>query len=283
MILDSDNNLLELRSYDGEFAGTEWSVYLAAVDAWLSSFRIARKHDTIPVVYSTTQKQYFEDQLNRHKFKIENGMIPTPIISFWMNGWNIKQGFDKPKYTKYYNRKDGAKYPDLIPCDAMYTISIWTYKREDMFEITQKIRTAFDTGIFWIKFTDPTTGMTQHTPFFWESMTDASNLEPGPTDNTLIRRDINLRSEHYLPRAGEDVPLITKVYLDFRTDQGEQGATIDYISGSFAIRKTKVNDGALTGRIAPGHVYASGIVNAGQNDEEYVKEDWSITVMQGLH
>lgn len=277
MILDKDGNLLELRAYDGEYGHTEYGVYLAAMDAWLSTFRVPRKHDTIPVVYSTTKRAYFENQLSRHGFKIENGMIPTPIISFWMNGWNIKQGMNKPRMQKYYNPHDGAKYSDLIPTDAMYTISVWTDKREDMFEICSSIYASFDQYILWIKFTDPNTGRTQHTPFFWESMTDVSNMEPGATDNTLIRRDISLRAEHYIPREGEDVPKITKVYLDFRTG-GEtlNHATIDYISGNLMIGQAKVNLGALDGKIAPGHVYVSGTVNVGAPDEETVFENWMI-------
>lgn len=275
MILSPEGTLLELRNYNGEFAHPAFYVYEAGIDAWLSTFRVARKHDVIPVIQSTGRRAYFENQLARHGYTTINGQIPTPIISWWITDYQRVPELDRPREIKYHNRTDDCLYPDMIPFNVNITISIWTRKQQDMKELESQFHANFNNGgLRWIEFKDNITQRKQFTPFIIENRSNVSNLEPGESDQPLLRVDYALKSEMHFPLPGAFVPKISKVYIDIDVSGKENNmpdCEITYISGE--VDSSKVNKGKLCGLISPGLVYFSGTVNAGQVDEEYVMEN----------
>lgn len=279
MILDKDGRILELRNYDGELAHPAFYVYLAGVDAWLSTFRVARKHDTAPVIMSTGRRAYFENQLARHGFTTINGQIPTPIISFWLNDYQRLASFDRPREIKWFGNPDGSYYPDMIPFECFFTISFWARKKSDLRELESQFHASFNNGgIRWIEFKDQITGRRQQTPFFIENRTDASNYEPGETDEGMIRTDYNVKSEMHFPLNGTDIPAIKKVFININTSEKLNSCSISYISGQISSDGVKENEGEICGVISPGLIYFSGVVNENQADEEYILENHSWNV-----
>ena len=266
----------EIKNYDGELAYTQFYIWIAAVGMWFNSFRIPRKHDNVPVIFSTPQRAYFLNQLAHYGFDTSNGKIPTPIISYYLSDYEHKKERDTPQVVTWYNKNDGTEYPNLIPYDCTFQVSVWTRKQLDMFELMYQIQESFDQGYHWIIFTDTETGMKQTTPFFLEGITDASNLEPGQDGQVEWRRDINLRAECYLPRAGYNKRSpISKLYLDLGTGSEIDNCTIEYASGGVDFIVKKWNTGNLCGVIEPNHIYFSGTVNSGQHDEEFVVENYT--------
>lgn len=262
----------ELKAYQGDFSYQSFYINIAAIGSWLNSFKSARLHDQIPVVYSTTQRAYFLNQLSKYGFNtINNRQIPTPIISYWLSDQQHKQAMDHPMSVKYFNRDDGCLYPDLIPWDCTYTVSIWTRKQSDMFEIEYQLKSSFNQGIHWIYLTDQETGRRQTMPIFLEGVADASNYEPGETGEPEWRKDYTLRAECYLPRPGSWSNPIKKIFVDIGTGNDADNCNISYVSGTMFAQK--VNEGTLCGVIEDGRIYFSGTVNQDQPDEEYVEEN----------
>ncbi len=271
MITDSQGRLIEIRGYDGEFAHTLFYVFQNGVDSWLATFRSARLHDTVPVIMSTGRRAYFENQLRRHGFTTINGQIPTPIISFWLNDFQRVKALDHPREIKWYSDTEpGCYYPDMIPFEGSWTVSFWTHKQADMWELDGQFQRSFNNGgLRWIVFKDEITGRFQFCRFEIENRSDATNYEPGDTDQPLLRVDYNLKCDLWLPFEGNTVSQIKKIYLDVNFGQ----PSISYISGVIVEQGAQENNGTLQGILSPGMIYFSGVVNSGEADTETVVEN----------
>lgn len=270
----------EIRNYDSELAHTLFHIYILGLGSWLSTMRVPRKHDNVAVIYSTPQRAYFLEQLNKYGFDTNNGQIPTPIISYYLNEFTLKVEREKPRIVKYLNTDDNSLYPDMVPYDLTFTVTVWTRLQMDMNEIMYQLLTGFEQSIHWIQFKDPKTGRKQTAPYFLESVSDASNTEPGEAGNVEWRKDLTIRAEAYLPIGGEKVFPVERLFIDLNSGQEADNFTVSYLSGNpdLGLEAKKVNGGVLYGDINPGNIYISGTVNVGEPDEEFVLENdqWMI-------
>jgi len=274
----------ESHEYNGESAYPQFYLYISALGAWLNSFHVPRKHDNIPVIYSTPQRPYFLNQLAKYGFDTSNGQIPTPIFSYRLTSYERRKDREIPRVVKYHNKEHNKFYPDLIPFNCTWSINLWTRKEADTMDIMYQFQTAFEQGMKWIIFTDEEfPRRTQTTVFFLENIADSTNSEPGDKGDMEYKTDITLKSECYLPRTGFDGSYVKKLYIDLQTSTDVDNCTIEYISGSGAVYVSgvpqlgvkKANTGELCGIISPQLIAFSGIVNAGQPDEEFVVEHYT--------
>jgi hypothetical protein len=274
----------ELRDYNGEASYPQFYLYISAVGAWLNTFRVPRKHDSMPVIYSTPQRPYFLNQLAKYGFDTSNGQIPTPIWSYRISGYERRKDREIPRVVKYFNKETNKFYPDLIPFNITWTISLWTRKEADTMDIMYQFQTAFEQGMKWIIFTDEEfPKRTQTTVFFLDSIADSTNPEPGEKGDMEYKTDITLKSECYLPRTGFDGSFVKKIYIDLGTSEDTDNCTIEYISGSGEVYVSgvpqlgvkKINTGELCGIISPNLIAFSGTVNVGEPDEQLVVEHYT--------
>jgi hypothetical protein len=263
----------EIKDHQGELSYTQFYIYIVSMGLWFNSFRVPRKHDQIPVIYSTPQRAYFLNQLKLYGFDTNNGQIPTPIISYYMTGYEHKKERDLPGVVKWLNKNDNMMYPRMIPYDLTFNVSVWTRKQMDMYEIMFQFQSSFEQGMHWIDYIDPITKMTQTTPFFLEGITDASNIEPGADGEVEWRTDVSIRAECYLPRPGRSIHNIKKLYIDLGTENSNDNCIIEYFSGN--VYNIKKNQGILCGNISSGSIYFSGVVNQGLYDEEFIIENYT--------
>lgn len=273
----------ELQNYDGELAYPQFYLYISAIGAWLNSFHVPRKHDNIPVIYSTPQRPYFLNQLAKYGFDVSNGKIPTPIWSYRITSYERRKEREIPMMVRYHNKELNKFYPDLIPFNITWNVSLWTRKELDTMDIMYQFQTSFEQSMKWIIFVDEEfNNRTQTMVTFLESVADGTNVEPGEKGDMEYKTDITLKSECYLPRTGFDSAYVKKVYIDLQTGQMNDNCTIDYISGSGAVYVSgvpqlgvkKYNTGELCGVISSQLIAFSGTVNAGQPDEEFVVEHY---------
>ena len=265
----------ELRDYNGESSYPQFYLYITALGAWLNTFKVPRKHDSIPVIYSTPQRPYFLNQLALYGFDTSNGQIPTPIFSYRLTSYERRKDREIPRSVRYYNTDTNKFYPDLIPFNCTWTISLWTRKEADTMDIMYQFQTAFEQGMKWIIFTDEEhPHRTQTTVFFLESIADSTNAEPGEKGDMEYKTDITLKSECYLPRTGFDSAYVTKLYLDLSTGHPEDNCAITYLSGDINLGVKKMNTGDLCGVISPNLIAFSGVVNNNEPDETFVVEHY---------
>ena len=219
--------------------------YSIEVKKWLSAIfhipRLDRTNAKVKVVYATPERA-----IAKYVVPLRNKVTDIPVISFYLA--NINYSPEKNtigENLELIRDKDNNVARRMRPLQVYqisYVINIWTKLQIDMDVVLYQLLSQF-TPMKWLAVDSeidykgydflkhPENGPYQNgdtrRPGQWfplklESVTDASNLEPGEAGERVIRTDVNLVSDWaYLPIGGYEYKAIKSVLVDFPGGQNQ--------------------------------------------------------------
>ncbi len=189
-----------------------------------NNFCVTRKGTTtapLEAVYSAAQKMFAETDANF------NGNPPTPIVSIFLIDIQHRPEIDLPRETKGRARFNGKTFlfSRPQPFYLSYQCTIWTDKIGDMDELMTLFYYQSNQGMIWLTFDqDPGIepkhfhGVGNYMPMYIDSIQDNTEFETGDIQHRLVRKDITLRVEAYLPYPVDEVPLIETLQIGLNAE-----------------------------------------------------------------
>lgn len=181
----------------------------------------------VPIIWSTQERAVaavIQENVRKDPTLVVD-RVKLPIMSIYSSDLSFNQN----RYT-YHNAinyfRDASGKPGLltrekrefdtvlglargIPVDIGYTLVIWTYFVEDMNQIIEQILTKFS-PIAYIR----VQGVQWETIVRLDSVANNIDTEPGNTANRIVKFQINMTAETYIPQPINREKSVLKTRID---------------------------------------------------------------------
>lgn len=182
------------------------------------NFRLTREGTAdvpLEAVWSAPQKMFAGTD------SMFNGQPPTPIVSIFLIDVEHRPEVDLPREIKGIRKVGGKTYQVSKPKPffLMYQCTLWTEHNADMDELITQLHHHSNQNMIWLQFKqdDPTIEpkhrelIGNYMPMWIDSIQDNTDFEVGDTASRIVRKDITLKVEAYLPYPVEEVQTIQTI------------------------------------------------------------------------
>lgn len=194
----------------------------------------------VPIFYSTQERAVsFVVQENIRKDSTVVDRVTLPLMSIYANSFTMN--WDRYTYhwnQNFFNYKSGKPafmrseekpydtafgFSRGLPIDIGYQLNIWTYFVEDVYQIVEQCILKFS-PLAYIR----TQGNQWTTVVKIDGITPDIDLEPGNTKLRLVKFQISMIAEHYIPQAIGRYKTVLDERIDFMNSVNEHEVTDIY-------------------------------------------------------
>jgi hypothetical protein len=192
----------------------------------------------VPIIWATQERAVaaiIQDQVRKDsslvvdRLKLPMMSIYSSDFSMNMNRYTYHQAINyfrdstgKPGLTQRekYERDTVFGLARGIPIDIAYSLNIWTYFVEDMNQILEQIVLKFS-PIAYIR----VQGVQWETIVRLDSIANNIDMEPGNTSNRVVKFQINMTAETYIPQPIRREKAVLKTRIDIANGLNDEEIT----------------------------------------------------------
>jgi hypothetical protein len=192
----------------------------------------------VPIIWSTQERAVaavIQENVRKDTSLVVD-RVKLPIMSIYSNNFTFNQNrYTYHQVINHFKDKDGN--PSLtirekqdkdtvlglargIPIDIGYSLTMWTYFTEDMNQILEQIVLKFS-PIAYIKIQ----GVQWETIVKLDSISNNLDTEPGNTANRVVKFQINMTAETYVPQPITRHKAILKTRIDITDGLSDEDIT----------------------------------------------------------